>query len=94
MDLRNKNSQPPAGWRIEEFESYSGTGNGDERHALGLYRWESRANKRLFRKPVTETGWFLVHTGRHYSLMETGRSELIQYARDTERAESKGVFCA
>lgn len=89
MDVCNKNLTMPPGWRISVRETWAGTGNGDDRLALGLYRWEKRVIKRLFRKPVTQTGWFLTYSGRDYSLTEKDRTELIMYARDTVDAEAQ-----
>ena len=48
-------SELPDGWRIECETDYSCPPDVDFFYVA--YRWGTRTTKRLFRKPVTQTGW-------------------------------------
>lgn len=45
----------PEGWMIQCDWRYGGA---DVNACYVAYRWTSRTTKKLFRKPVTRTGWF------------------------------------
>jgi len=59
--MGNKKNKLPDNYRIDTYCYDAGTGWGDDRYGLGLFVWEARDIKRMFRKAKTVTGWWLVN---------------------------------